>query len=472
MWFLIYNNCGRINNEEMIKVNNAFKAYDIRGVYNQDFTKEDVYKIGYFLPELLDTEKILIGYDDRESTPEIFASLAAGINDRGADVYKLGYATTPMVYYGTANYGYKGSVMITASHNPPEYNGLKISRENALPVGYDSGLSDLENMIENKEVVPVTEAEKGEIFEHDFKDKYLEFQSSYLPDLTDLNLAIDASNGMAALLLNDIFGDEPDYLFNEVDGTFPNHEANPLLEENRRDLKELVLAKKVDLGLIFDGDGDRVMFLDERGEFISPDLIIALLAEYYINKDAGQEILYDIRTSWSVKEHIERMGGNTHMWKVGHAYAKLKMRELDCICGGELAGHYYFKDFFYCDSGLLTALVVLNVTARLKKEGKTISSLIAELDKYHSSGEINFKIENKVEMMDKLKDHFVKENNPTAFYDFDGYRIEYEDWWFNVRPSNTEPYLRLVVEADNKDLLNSKVNEIKSILCTKEIDKP
>ncbi|MFW5737251.1 MAG: phosphomannomutase/phosphoglucomutase, partial [Halanaerobium sp.] len=313
----------------------AFKAYDIRGVYNKDFNKEDVYKIGYFLPELLAADKVLVGYDDRESTPEVFEALAAGITDRGADVYKIGYATTPMVYYGTAKHGYKASVMITASHNPPEYNGLKISRENALPVGYDSGLKELEAMIESQEVEPVGKNKKGDILKHDLKEEYIEFQKSYLPDLSDLDLSIDVSNGMVAILTDAIFGDQPHYLYNELDGTFPNHEANPLEAENREDLKELLLEKNSDLGLIFDGDGDRVMFLDEKGNFISPDLIIALLAEYYINQGKGKDVLFDIRTSWSVKEHIEELGGKTHMWKVGHAYAKLKLREIDGVCGGE-----------------------------------------------------------------------------------------------------------------------------------------
>jgi phosphomannomutase len=442
----------------------AFKAYDIRGVYNKDFNKNDVYKIGYFLPELLAAEKVLVGYDDRESTPEVFKALAEGITDRGADVYKIGYATTPMVYYGTAKYGYNASVMITASHNPPEYNGLKISRENALPVGYDSGLKELEKMIGTKEIKPVSKKKKGKILEHDIKEEYIEFQKTYLPDLSDLDISIDISNGMTAIISNQIFGESPHYIYNELDGTFPNHEANPLNAENREDLKELLLENNSDIGLIFDGDGDRVMFLDEKGNFIAPDLIIALLAEYYIKQDRGKNILCDIRTSWSVTEHIEELGGKHYLWKVGHAYAKLKLREIDGICGGELAGHYYYKDFFYCDSGVLTALIVLNVLASLKKEGKTISQLISELNNYASSGEVNFKIENKKEVMERLKDYYLEKEEPIEFYDFDGYRIEYNDWWFNVRPSNTEPYLRLVVEAVDQKMLDEKLREIKEVM--------
>lgn len=442
----------------------AFKAYDIRGIYNQDFNKEDVYKIGYFLPELLAADKVLVGYDDRESTPEILQALADGITDRGADVYKIGYATTPMVYYGTARYNYEASVMITASHNPPEYNGLKFSKAKALPVGADSGLKELEKMVENNKIEPVSSAEKGSILEHDLKEEYIEFQKKYLPDLTDLDLAIDVSNGMVAILTDAIFGQQPEYLYNELDGSFPNHEANPLNAENRDDLVKLMNKQDFDLGLIFDGDGDRVMFLDEQANFISPDLIIAILAEYYIKQGKGNNILYDIRTSWSVKEHVEELGGNTFMWKVGHAFAKLKLREIDGICGGELAGHYYYKDFFYCDSGMLTALIVLNVVARLKKEGRSISELIAELNRYASSGEVNFRIEDKAAVMEKLKDYYFEKQEPLHFFDFDGYRLEYQNWWFNVRPSNTEPYLRLVVEAKDDALLTEKLTEIKTVM--------
>ncbi len=439
---------------------NAFHAYDIRGVYNVDFNKEDVYKIGYFLPQLLQTNKVLIGRDVRSSSPEIFEALVNGIIDSGTDVYSIGLATTPMVYYGTAHYGFGASVQITASHNPKEYNGLKISRINALPVGYDSGLKELEEMMNN--ITPTVNIPQGKVIEWDIKNEYLKFLKTYKRDTSNLKIAIDCSNGMAALLIKDLFDNQPVYIFDELDGTFPNHEANPLIAENIVVLQETVKSQKCDIGAIFDGDGDRVMFVDENGKFISPDLIIAVISHFF--KGQKGKVLQDIRTSKAVYEYISKSGFEMEMWRVGRAYAAHKLREIDGIFGGELAGHYYFRDFFYSDSGLLALLIVLNVFSEMKKTGKTVSQLISEIAKYENSGEINFKIKNKKEAMEKLRTFFTENEKSTAFYDFDGYRIEFENWWFNVRPSNTEPYLRLLVEATSTELLAEKVNTMKNLL--------
>ncbi len=440
----------------------AFKAYDIRGVYNRDFNADDVYKIGFFLPRLLSTDKVLVGRDVRSSTEEVFEALSRGINDAGADVYDMGLATTPMVYFGTAHFNFDASVQITASHNPKEYNGLKVSRSGALPVGYESGLADLEQLIASGIVEPVEK--RGSIEKIEVKEAYLEFMKKYVPaDLAALNMSVDCSNGMAALIIKDLLGAEPHYLYDTLDGTFPNHAPNPLEEENVRDLKEAVKKNKSDIGIIFDGDGDRVMFVDEKGEFIQPDLIIAVLARYYLEREKGP-VLQDIRTSRSVSEYVRTLGGTPHTWKVGHAYAKLKLRELNAVFGGELAGHYYFRDFYNCDSGVLASLLVLQVVLEEKKAGVTISQLIDEIKVYANSGEINFHIEQKQAAMEALKDHFTAQKAPSALLDFDGYRIEYPDWWFNVRPSNTEPYLRLVVEAPDQQQLDQRLEEIRGVL--------
>lgn len=441
----------------------AFHAYDIRGIYNVDFNKDDVYKIGYFIPRLLNTKQVLVGRDVRVSSPEVFAFLCKGITDAGADVYDLGLATTPMVYWTTAKYGFKASVQITASHNSKEYNGLKVSRENALPVGFDTGLETIKNWMVTEPIV-VSE-NKGKILSKEVKAEYIAFQKQYLCDLSNLNIAVDCSNGMAALLIKDLLGNRPVYIYDDLDGTFPNHEPNPLVEKNVADLKKTVLKNHSDIGVIFDGDADRVMFVDEKGEFISPDLIIGLLAHYFLEeKGLKGNVLQDIRTSKAVAEYVSTFGSTMHMWRVGRAFAAIKLREIDGIYGGELAGHYYFRDFYYSDSGIMAALLVLDIISKQKARGKKLSELIGGIRKYANSGEINFKIERKQEAMDAVRDYFISTEVPTASFDFDGYRVEFPDWWFNIRPSNTEPYLRMLTEAKTTILLDEKVTKIKEII--------
>jgi len=444
----------------------AFHAYDIRGIYNKDFDKETVYKVGFFIPELLGSLKVLVGRDARDSSPEIHDALIAGITDAGADVYDLGLSTTPMVYFVTGRYGFKASVQITASHNPREYNGLKVSRENALPVGFDNGLGTIKEWIETRECK--VSQKKGEVHLMDIRQEYIDFQMQYKGDYSNLNIGIDVSNGMAALIIKDIMGEGSDslhYIFDDLDGTFPNHEANPLIPENVVALKQLVKEKRCDIGVIFDGDADRVMFVDENSRFISPDLMIAVLGHYFLEErgDKGA-VLQDIRSSKAVGEYLGPMGAEMHTWKVGRAFAALKLREIDGIFGGELAGHYYFCDFFYSDSGIMASLIILDVVSKMKKEGISLSALIARIERYQNSGEMNFKIEKKAEAMDKVRDYFTSVEEPVASYDFDGYRVEFKEWWFNIRPSNTEPYLRFIAEASSKELLDSKLAKLKELL--------
>lgn len=438
-----------------------FKAYDIRGIYNKEFDRDDVYRIGYFIPRLLKADKVLVGRDGRVSSDEVFEYLSKGITDSGADVYNIGLSTTPMVYFATAKHGFDASIQITASHNPREYNGLKISRTGALPVGIDSGLAELEDMVRNNKIEAADK--KGRLIDFDIRREYIDFQRKYVPDLSDLSIAVDCSNGMTSLIIKDILGTSPHYIFDTLDGTFPNHEPNPLDEKNAADLKRAVGESKCDAGVIYDGDGDRVVFVDEKGRFVPPDIMIAVIGMYYLEREKGN-VLYDIRTSKAVSEYITKLGGTPHMWKVGHAFAKVRLRELKGIFGGELAGHYYFRDFFNCDSGIFASLTALDVINGLKKEGRLFSELIDSIRKYPNSGEINFRIEQKAEAMEKLKNELTQKESPIAFYDFDGYRIEFKDWWFNVRMSNTEPYLRLVVEANSEALLEKKLSELKNIL--------
>ena len=446
----------------------AFHAYDIRGVYGVDFDRTTAYKIGYFIPELLKTDKVLVGRDCRVSSPEIHDALVEGLTDAGADVYDLGLSTTPMVYFGTANYGFKASVQITASHNPAEYNGMKVSRENALPVGLDTGLGQIKEWIDSGRETPAA-TRKGEVHPMDIHKDYINFMLKFKGDYSNLNIAFDLSNGMSNLFAKEIYGDKPAYIFDEMDGRFPNHEPNPLVAKNVEPLRELVRKTGADVGVIYDGDADRVIFVDNQAQFVAPDLVIALMSKYFIGErgEKNPRVLQEIRSSKAVGEYLRPLGVDLHTWRVGRAFAAPKLREIDGLWGGELAGHYYFRDFFYSDSGLLASMIVLRIVAKLKEEGSSLSEAMSKIAKYRNSGEINFKLEDKKGAMDAVRDYFTSTEQPTASMDFDGYRVEFPQWWFNIRPSNTEPYLRFICEATTDELLHEKVAEATELLKTR-----
>ena len=446
----------------------AFHAYDIRGIYGKDFDRTTAYKVGYFLPELLGAGEVLVGRDCRVSSQEIHDALVEGICDAGADVADIGLSSTPMVYFATANYGYKASVQITASHNPAEYNGMKVSRENALPVGLDTGLGQIKAWIEEGRPTPVA-ARRGTVRAKDIHQDYIDFMLKYKGDYSDLKIAFDLSNGMACLFAREVFGDAPEYLFDTLDGRFPNHEPNPLVAKNVEPLKQLVRRTGADVGVIYDGDADRVMFVDEQGQFVAPDLVIAMMALYFCDErgEKAPRVLQEIRSSKAVGEFLARYGAELHTWRVGRAFAAPKLREIDGLWGGELAGHYYFKDFFYSDSGLLSSLIVLRIVAALKKQGKSLSAQIAQIAGYCNSGEINFRLDDKPGAMDAVRAYFAAQETPLKVMDFDGYRLEFADWWFNIRPSNTEPYLRFICEARTDELLRAKVAQTCQLLETR-----
>lgn len=442
----------------------AFHAYDIRGVWNVDFDAQTAYKIGAFLPGLLNTNRFVVGRDCRLSSPEIHDNLLAGLTDAGADVFDLGLSSTPMVYFATANYGFDASVQITASHNPGNYNGMKVSRTNALPVGYDAGLGQIEAWIKEGRPTPKA-SRKGEVKPFSVKEDYEKFLLGFKDDISNLKVAIDVSNGMAGLFVKDIFGDTPDYINLDIDGNFPAHEPNPLIPANVEQLRKLVKEKGSDIGVIYDGDADRVMFVDDKARFVSPDLMIAFLGNYFLKRKGEKGIvLQDIRSSKAVGEYLAPMGGQMATWKVGRAFAAPKLREIGGIFGGELAGHYYFRDFFYSDSGMLASILILDCLAEFKKQGKTLSEVIDSIVKYKNSGEVNFRVEDKAGAMAAIREHFTSQAAPAAEMDFDGFRIEYPDWWFNVRPSNTEPYLRFICEATSDELLGDKLAQVEKIV--------
>lgn len=443
----------------------AFHAYDIRGIYGADFNEETAYKVGYFIPALLSTGKVVVGRDCRTSSDEIHDALVKGITDAGADVYDIGLASTPMVYFATAGYGFKASVQITASHNPAQYNGMKISRENALPVGLDSGLGQIQQWIDEGKPTPVA-AVPGTVHPMDIHADYMAFMKKFKGDYSNLDIAFDLSNGMANLFAREMFGDSFHYIFDTIDGSFPNHDPNPLVAKNVEPLRNLVKDTGADIGVIYDGDADRVMFVDEKARFVSPDLVIALMSRYFMDEKGARNpiVLQEIRSSKAVAEYLDAKGAEVRTWKVGRAFAAPKLREIDGLWGGELAGHYYFKDFFYSDSGLLASMIVLRIVSNLKKEGRTLSEVMDEMSSYHNSGEINFKVEDKPAAMDGVRDALCATDVPTASMDFDGYRVEFKDWWFNIRPSNTEPYLRFICEATSDDLLREKIDLTTKVL--------
>ncbi|MBK9290692.1 MAG: phosphomannomutase/phosphoglucomutase [Bacteroidetes bacterium] len=441
----------------------AFKAYDIRGVWDRDLNADMVYRIGFFLPQILEANHILVGRDARNSSPALFEALCKGITDAGVSVSDAGITTTPMIYWGTGRYGFPGSVMITASHNPPEYNGLKVSARNVVPVGYDNGLSRLEKLVENGTIE--SKARKGEVKQFDFREAYLEFLSQYKSDFSNLRIGVDCSNGMACLLVKSLLDKDAFYINDLIDGNFPGHEPNPLEPENQEQIKQLVVNRRCDIGLIFDGDADRVMFIDENGRFVSPDLIIALMGHYFFEFKGGKgPVLQDIRSSRAIAEYLSQFGAEVHTWRVGRAYGAGKLREIDGIYGGELAGHYYFRDFYYSDSAMLAALIVLRLVSQFKEAGFSFSQLIRHISAYHSTGEINFRISKKQEAMDAVLEHFMTKEKPVSFMDFDGYRLDYPDYWFNIRPSNTEPYLRFLAEARTAEKLQEIEHRVKTIV--------
>ncbi len=445
-----------------------FKAYDIRGIYDRDWNKDTAYRIGLHLPELLGTDNIIVGRDARISSKEIFEALSSGITEAGCDVTDIGLCSTPSCYFATAFYGASGSVMITASHNPKEYNGLKISRKNAVPVGYETGLDKLEEMVtRNEKPHSVGAGRRGSIKKLDIREDYLNHIAKFKDDISGIDAVIDCSDGVAGVFIHDILGDtgaKIRFLYDKPDGNFPHHEPNPLIESNLADLKAAVRADNAEIGICFDGDADRVMFIDETGNFVSPDLITALLGYHFFihfpeKPGKDKTVLYDVRSSRSVPEFITELGGNPVMCKVGHSHAKKLLRETNGIYGGELAGHYYFRENFYCDSGMIAALTVLSV---LKRERKSLSELMGRIKKYHYSGEINFEVKDKEGILEALKRDYREGKLNTL----DGIRIDFPTWWFNARPSNTEPYLRLVVEAETADELNRRVDELKEKIST------
>jgi phosphomannomutase len=444
----------------------VFKAYDVRGHYPSELDEEGAHAIGRAFVEQFEPKSIAVGRDMRVSSPSIAAAVIEGATEGGSEVKDIGMIGTEMLYFAVGELGLDGGITVTASHNPKDYTGMKIVRRGALPVGGDSGLLEIRDRAAalsgqgppgQRGQTPV--AEKVDIYPA-FVEKVLSFiePSAVKP----LRIVVDAANGMAGAMLSPVLERLPvDAVrcFFEPDGTFPNHEPNPLLPENREFIIGKVLEEKADLGIAFDGDADRCLFVDDTGEFVPGDFVTALLAESILEREPGAKIIYDVRASWAVRDTIERAGGIPLMNRVGHAFIKLRMREEGAVFAGEVSGHYYFRDFNQADSGTIPALLMLEL---LSKRGKRLSELLRpHRERYFLTGELNMPVEDVALKLQELKEHFAGEGEISHL---DGISVTAENWHMNVRPSNTEPLLRLNLEALDPELMEQKRDEALAVI--------
>jgi phosphomannomutase len=445
------------------KAASLFKTYDIRGIAPQELSPELAYRIGRALPLELGVDAVAVGRDMRVTGDLLSASLIDGIRDSGADVTNVGLVSTDALYFAVGKYGFPAGVMITASHNPPEYNGFKICREEAKAVSLDTGIGQIRDRALANEF-PALAEHRGDLLERDVIEAYGDHVLSLVDRsaIKPLKIAIDAGNGMAGKTAPVVFGQLPVEvipLYFELDGTFPNHLANPIEPENVRDLQRAVLDNGCDLGIAFDGDADRMFLIDEQGKAIGGDMVTAMVAIALLKQHPGSAVCYNLICSRSVPEVIEAHGGRPIRTPVGHSLIKKIMREEDAIFGGEHSGHFYFRDNWYADSGIIAALTVLQLVS---EQGKPVSEVLAPLDTRYRSGELNSKVADAKAVMADIEAHFAAEGGSVDH--LDGITIEFPDWWFSLRASNTEPLLRLNVEADTREMLATKTAEVRALI--------
>lgn len=435
-----------------------FKGYDIRGIYPSELNEETAYRIGRAFVTFIKPKNVVVGNDARLSTPQIFESLTKGIMDQGAHVIHIGLSTTPMMYFSTIKLKADAGIMVTASHNPKEYNGFKLVRKNAVPISGTTGIKEIEKLVEKNKFD--TPKKKGKLTEHKMLNEFIENSLKFVDveKLEYFKVVIDSGNGMGGLVIPPLFGKLPCELvplYMEIDGTFPNHQPDPLQDKTLKDLRKKIVKEKADFGIGLDGDVDRIKFIDENGDIIPADIFMALLSRTFLLKNPKAKIMYDLRSSWVVKEEIEKHGGQAIEFRVGHSFIKEKMRAEEIDLGGELSGHYFMKKNGYIES---TLVVILYLLEFLSKEKKKLSEIVKPLKKYFQSGEINFKVKSKQANMKKIEAEFKKQAKRISH--LDGLKVEGNDFWFNVRPSNTEPLLRLNIEAKTKE----KMEELRSTL--------
>jgi phosphomannomutase len=444
-----------------VLVSGIFKAYDVRGLYPTEIDEAGAYAIGRAYVEQFDPRTIAVGRDMRVSSPSIAGAVREGAADAGAEVLDLGLVGTEMLYFAVGELGLDGGIAVTASHNPKQYAGMKIVRAGALPVGGDSGLLEVRDRALRGTWAA---AERGHVREVDIWGSFVERVLSFVDvgSLRPLRIVIDAANGMAGTMLPPVLERltmlDVVRCYFEPDGTFPNHEPNPLLPENREFVIAKTTGEDADFGVAFDGDGDRCFFVDDTGEFVPGDFTTALFAESILERDHGGTVIYDVRASWAVPEAIEAAGGVPVVNRVGHAFIKQRMREVDAVFAGEVSAHYYFRDFSQADSGMIPFLLMCELVSR---RGKLSEILAPYRDRYFITGEINTPVEDVAATLARLETEFGTQG---AVSHLDGLSIEATDWHFNVRPSNTEPLLRLNLEARSRAVMTAKRDEVLAVI--------
>jgi phosphomannomutase len=439
----------------------VFKAYDVRGVYPSELDEDGAYAVGRAYAEVFEPKAVAVGRDMRLSSPSVAEAVVGGVADAGADVVDVGMIGTEMLYFAVGSLGLDGGIAVTASHNPREYTGMKIVRRGALPVGGDSGLLDVKRRAEQG--FDGSRA-RGTVRRENVHPGWAERVLSFVDPaaIRPLRVVIDGANGMAGAMLPAVLDRipvDPVRCFFEPDGSFPSHEPNPLLPENREFIVAKVLEERADLGIAFDGDADRCFFVDDAGEFVPGDFVTALLAEAVLEKEPGAAIVYDVRASWAVADTVEAAGGTALPNRVGHAFIKHRMRKVDAAFAGEVSGHYYFRDFFQADSGVVPMLLVLELVS---KRGQRLSEILAPFrERYFLTGELNTPVQDVAVKLQELKERFGPEGDVSHL---DGVSVTTPDWHMNVRPSNTEPLLRLNLEARSRELMEAKRDEVLAVI--------
>ena len=441
----------------------VFKAYDVRGLYPTELDEDGAYRIARAYVEHFEPHTVAVGRDMRTSSPVMAASTVEGAADAGADVRDLGVVGTEMLYYAVGAGGLDGGICVTASHNPKEYTGMKIVRRGALPVGGDSGLGEIRRRALEE---PQPAQRRGAISQEDVWPGFVEKVLSFVDpqSIRPLRVVVDAANGMAGAMLPPVLERLPQLAVVrcnfELDGTFPNHEPNPLLPENREFIVRRTREEDADLGVAYDGDADRCFFVDDAGEFVPGDFVTALLAEAMLAKEAGGKVIYDVRASWAVPRTIEAAGGTPLVNRVGHAFIKHRMRKEDAVFAGEVSAHYYFRDFSQADSGVVPFLLVLELLSR--RVAKLSEILAPYRAQYFLTGEINTPVADVALKIQELKERYAAEGG--AISHLDGVSVDFPDWHFNVRPSNTEPLLRLNLEALSQERMEEKRDEVLQLI--------